>query len=319
MLSRVADSLYWVSRYIERAEHTARAVNVHLNGLVEEGGLSPEVVQARWRRLYDGLQLALPAVDPNDDRALAHHLTLDVRNPASVVGCVAAARENARQVREQISTEMWYSLNRFYLTLRAVQLQQMWDEPHQFYSAVRDGAHLIQGVTAATMLRGPGWYFGELGTYIERMSAGAGLLRASAELLDSGTEPQGRPGRAVYFEWLNLLKSFMAFEAYCKVYSADLKAAQIVEMLVLNAEFPHGARFCAGQVQMALAALHTRKNARVVRLAGRLRSTLDFDQREDIFATGLAVYMTQVQQQTAQIHEAIYETFINYPIEQALP
>jgi len=145
MLSRVADSLYWMSRYLERAEHTARLIDVDFQLRLEQ---SPELGSTRWLRLLEALQLPEPAGGKIDSSTLAYTLTLDRTNASSIVSCISSARENLRQVREQCSSEMWEQLNRLYLQIVATAAGESWILHSQlFFRGALDGAHLFQGVT----------------------------------------------------------------------------------------------------------------------------------------------------------------------------
>ncbi|MEI7773053.1 MAG: alpha-E domain-containing protein, partial [Chloroflexales bacterium] len=161
MLSRVADSLYWMSRYLERAEHTARLIAVGLNLMLDQ---TPQSVGPRWERLLAALRAYPPPSGSGDAYAIARMLTFDTSNEGSIVSCIASARENARQVRELISSEMWEQLNRLYLRVKGSSIDQIWQgEPLEFYQDVKEGAHLFQGVTDATMTHGEGWQFIQVG------------------------------------------------------------------------------------------------------------------------------------------------------------
>lgn len=312
MLSRVADSLYWMSRYLERAEHTARLVDVNLQ-MIDQGSHSSE---HRWMRLLASLQAERPGGKRSDAYTIVNGLAFDAANPASIVGSIALARENARQVREQISSEMWEQLNRLYLEARQTRMAEIWaGEPHRFFQSVKEGAQLFQGITDATMSHGEGWRFIEIGRFIER-------AQATAVLLDANISAVIAEGDAYdYFEWVGLLKSFTAFEAYCKVYTADVQPERLVEFLLLNAEFPHSMRFAADRVHASLQAIGrstaTRNAARAERLSGRLRAAIDYGQIDEIMAD-MHAYLETVQRQCAQLHTAIHQIYFAYSIETAL-
>ncbi len=219
MLSRVAESLYWMSRYLERAEHTARLIDVDLNLMLDQ---SPDSSLERWGRLLEGLRTSLPPGEKGDALSVTQTLTFDSSNPTSIVTCIASARENARNVREQISSEMWEQVNRLFLRVTRSGIEGIWNsQPHEFFRAVKEGAHLFQGITDSTMNHGEGWHFIQLGRFIERAGATAALMDVHFRRFAH------RPDQAVettdYLEWVGLLKSCTAFEAYCKVYTAELR------------------------------------------------------------------------------------------------
>jgi uncharacterized alpha-E superfamily protein len=317
MLSRVADSLYWMSRYLERAEHTARLIDVDLQLRLDQ---SPEAGSGRWWRLLEALQAPRPENSLIDATTLTHILTLDKSNSSSIISCVGAARENLRQVREQCSTEMWEQLNRLYLQVNSTASGEAWLlHSYVFFRAVRDGAHLFQGITDSTMSHGEGWQYIQLGRYVERTDAVARLIGAYlCRLPDS-------PDQAVeseeYLEWIGLLKSCAAFEAYCKKYTAELRPLRVAEFLLLNPEFPHSVRFSVDKVHAALRAiaeLTERKAEQPVRLAGRLRATLSFSQIDEVMASGASAYVESVRHQCSQAHTAIHQIYFDYPVEAEL-
>lgn len=317
MLSRVADSLYWMSRYLERAEHTARLIEVDLQLRLDQ---SPESGAGRWLRLLNALQ-TLGTGDPKIEAAsITHLLTLDRTNPSSILSCVSAARENLRQVREQCSTEMWEQLNRLYLQVSNTSKAESWLlNSHIFFRAVLEGAHLFQGVTDSTMSHGEGWQYIQLGRYVERTDT---LARLIGTHFGSLTQP---PDQAVeseeYLEWVGLLKSCAAFEAYCKTYTAEMRPLRVAEFLLLNPEFPHSVRFSVDMVHASLARIGEmteRKAEQPVRLAGRLQATLNFSQIEEILASGAGAYVDSVRWQCAQAHTAIHQVYFDYSVESAL-
>jgi uncharacterized alpha-E superfamily protein len=318
MLSRVADRLYWMSRYLERAEHTARVINVNLNLMLDE---SPEVAARRWDRLRLSLQAPPLAADSNDAHQITELMTFDQDNRSSIFSCIAMARDNLRHVREQISSEMWEQLNRLFHQIRANRIADLWNVgPHEFFRSVTEGMHLFQGITDSTMTHGEGWQFIQVGRYIERICATAVLLDVHfKDFFDSRT---GSVEAASYLDWVGLLKSCTAFEAYCKAYTAELAPERIAEFLLLNSEFPRSVRFAAETMQNAFEAIAatavTRKPVRLNRLAGRLRASLDFGQIDEIMDGGLPAYLSNIQSQAVQIHNAIQQTYIAYPIESAL-
>jgi uncharacterized alpha-E superfamily protein len=318
MLSRVADSLYWMSRFLERAEHTARLIDVHLNQMLDQAGGDANL---RWQRLLRSLRTAQPAEEA-DAYSVTRSLTFDEANTSSIVSCIASARENARQVREQISSEMWVQLNRLFLQVKQTSMEQIWHaEPHKFLNSVKEEIYLFQGITDATMSHSEGWHFIRVGRFLERATATAALLDTHFSVFL--TEQTGYESEPLdYLSWVELLRSCALFEAYCKVYTAALRPAQIAEFLLLNAEAPRSIRFACAMMQGALQAIAkstgVRNPGRAERLAGRLRAMLDYDQIEEILSGDIHEYLESIQRQCALIHNGIYQTYIVYPIEIAL-
>ena len=319
MLSRVADSLYWTSRYLERAEHTSRLIDIGLNLMLDQ---SEAAVERRWGRLLDSVHAPPLLTGTSDAYHITEAMTFDMSNETSIVACIAAARENLRQVREQISSEMWEQLNRLFLQVKETRLDDVWNvTTHEFFRSVKEGAHLFQGITDATMNHGEGWQFIQVGRYIERAAATSTLLDVYTNDLMMRNDSTDAPQRN-YLDWVGLLKACTAFEAYCKVYTADLRPERVVEFLLLNPDCPRSVRFAVEAMQASFQSIAeatgTRKSGRVNRLAGRLRATLSFGHIDEILETGLRAYLNDVRRQCAQIHEAILQTYVAYQVESAL-
>jgi len=317
MLSRAADSLYWMSRYLERAEHTARLIDVDLQLRLDQ---SPAAGSGRWLGLLEALQVPAPENGPIDAETLTHLLTLDRTNPSSIISCIAAARENLRQVREQCGSDMWEQLNRLFLQVKSTASSEAGLlDSYVFFRAVQDGAHLFQGVTDSTMSHGEGWHYIQLGRFVERADAVARLIGAHfsrfPHALDQAVESEE------YLEWVGLLKSCAAFQAYCKAHTAELRPLRVAEFLLLNPSFPHSVRFSVDMVHTALRAigeLTERKAEQPVRIAGRLRATLSFSQIDEIMASGANAFVDSIRWQCTQAHSAIHQIYFDYSVESAL-
>jgi uncharacterized alpha-E superfamily protein len=314
MLSRVAESLYWMSRYLERAEHTARVIKVQLNLMLER---ETESDDGHWRRMLKSLAVEMAEVKEGEAQAVANSLIHSTSSRSSIVSCIMAARENARQVREQISSEMWEQLNRmFHEVTRADAASELASDVDDFLYAIKEGTYLFQGITDSTMTHGEGWQFIQAGRSLERAAALAILLGVHfREFYGKDAEPEP-------IEWTGLLRSCTAFEAYCKAYTADLRPDRIAEFLVLNPSFPHSIRFSADALEIALkqigSEVSSRRSARVERIAGRMQATLAFGQIDEIMIGGLQAYLETVLRQCSQAHGALYQTYVAYPIEAAL-
>jgi uncharacterized alpha-E superfamily protein len=317
MLSRVADNLYWMSRYLERAEHTARLIDVDLQLRLDQ---SPEVASGRWLGLLEALQVTPPENVPLDADTLTFLLTSDRSNPSSIISCVGAARENLRQVREQCSSEMWEQLNRLYLQVKSTaSADSGLADSHGLFRAVQDGAHLFKGVTGSTMLHGEAWHYIQIGRFLERTEAVARLIGAHFSRcphpLDQSVESEE------YLEWVGLLKSCAAFQAYCKAHTAELRPLRVAEFLLLNSRFPHSVAYsidCVHDALTAIAELTERKAEQPVRITGRLRATLSFSQIDEIMASGAIAYVDSIRRQCAQAHTAIQQVYFDYSVESAL-
>jgi uncharacterized alpha-E superfamily protein len=317
MLSRVADSLYWMSRYLERAEHTMRMLDVNFSMTLDPSSTSEE---RRWKRVLTALGNPAGLAWSGNFYSLVGSLTFDRTIAASITGCISSARENARQVREEISTEQWQRLNRMYhrVTEQAPKEGTGLDE---FSAATLDDLHLFQGVTDTTMSHGEGWHFIQIGRSIERASSVATLL-GLFELDPAHDDMSEGAGSQQFLEWIGLLRCCTAFEAYCNVYTADLTQSQILQFLLLNKEFPHSVRYSIDQLRWALMALQ-QESGRVVaeelsRVAGRLQASLNFCEISEVLAQGVSAYVQNISQQCREIHSLIYRDYIHYTVQMAL-
>jgi uncharacterized alpha-E superfamily protein len=308
MLSRVADSLYWMSRYFERADHCARVLEANHNLMLNPSKPSRE---QRWQRITAslGLSAELSGVDPQMNVV---RLIGEARLPSSILACITSARENAGQVREQISSEMWERLNQLYHEITQASMQLSSDsEPLRLIGVLREGTYRFQGVTDSTMNHGEGWHFIQLGKYIERACGLSALLDAQFSTL-AGTDD---------LDWVGLLTSCSAFEAYCKVYTAELKPSAVAEFLLLNPSFPYTVRYSAEQMHCALLALDnissTRKASTIERMIGKLQSSLAYTQIDEIMVRDVHPFLAGVIEQCHKLHVAVHEAYIEYPVESA--
>jgi uncharacterized alpha-E superfamily protein len=315
LLSRVADALYWISRYLERAEHTARLIDVAVDLELDRAAA---VESTAIGRLYQSLGLTV--VDAGGPVPLLNTALFDPASRNSVAACVIAARENARQVREEISSDMWEQLNALFLRVRQMRDDAMWaGRTHYVSRSIVEGVHLFAGITDATMGHGEGWQYLQVGRFLERSSAVAGLLdvflnRRSDDRLSPPLDQS---------DWVALLRSCAALEGYCRQYTADVRPERVAEFLLLNAECPRSVRFAATQVELALRAIARQTGrgggTRAERLSGRLRASLDYGQVDEILGDDPRGYLTGISRQCAQIHGALYQAYIAYQIDAALP
>jgi uncharacterized alpha-E superfamily protein len=318
MLSRVADSLYWMARYLERAEHTARILDVQLNLMLDEG---EEHGGERWRRLLQSLDVSLEELEaPADAVRIAQFLTLDMESSASILGAITYARENAKQLREHISSEMWERLNRLYLDLRQESARDLWrQEPQEFCRRVIDGVSLFSGISLSTLNQGEAWHFLQVGRHLERT---LNIAYAVDVHYQHFYKPQDTAGTSRDFmEWVGLLKGCAAFEAYCRVYTAEFSPEQIAEFLILNTEFPQAIGFGAITIHEELKKIEERGNhetSRLRRLTGKLQARLRYGQIEEMLPADLHGFLGEVIEQGGLIHQAVYQSYISYPIESAM-
>ena len=317
MLARVADSLYWIGRYIERAEHLSRLSDVMLQATLDQSEAAAQAVH-----------VALAAVGEDDaslgDRTpfdAARDLVLDREDYGSVVVSLARARENARQVREEISTEQWQRLNRLFHHVRSPQAQaQFRNSVGDLLASIVDGIHLFKGVSDTTMIHGQGWQFIRLGRYLERAYSTATLLEVYQPDLFCASEREHSGYQ--YLEQVGLLRCCTAFEAYCQVYTADISADRILEFLLLNRDFPHAIRYAVDCIRSAVESIQ-RSGARrppedLTAGIGRLHAMLGYTTIGEILAGNPGRFLHSIRQQCIQIHELVYRVYIQYSIQSAL-
>ncbi len=318
MLSRVAESLYWTSRYLERAEHTVRLLDTNLGLMLDKSHTSAE---RRWLRVLAALGNPSNISWSGDAYKLVQALCFETASPASVVNCIIAARENARQIREEISTEQWQRLNRLFHEVSNARNELYSDlQFAEFLPTVIDGVHLFQGVTDTTLSHEEGWQFLQVGRFLERASATALLLDIyHREVVRS---PEESVDAYEYLEWVGMLRSCTAFEAYCKVYTADLTYERMLEFLLLNPNFPHSIRYSIDHLHRSLTAIHQESHQQnvdeLMRVSGKLRTLLGYDQISDVFTTGPGNYLRRILQECHHIHDLIYEVYIQYSVQTAL-
>ncbi|WP_031499454.1 alpha-E domain-containing protein [Bryobacter aggregatus] len=311
MLSRVADSLYWMARYLERAENTTLLLDANIQLMLEQ---KPQAVERQLRRINLSLGQPLKIEGKISVPALEHALIFDPQVKTSIISCVMQARENARQVREQISSEMWSEINGLYHFVKKYDAEDLEQElPLEFLNEVRRNLSLFKGETDATMSHGEEWWFLQFGRHMERAVNTCTMLNVHSPEL-CGQADIG------HLELLALLRSCSAFEAYLKKYTAEFSAENIVEFLLLNPQHPHSILFCVRGIQQSIAAFPVQdQRSTVERLAGRLVATLSYSSVDEILASGLNLALDNVIRQCVQVHSALHQTYIDYPIETSLP
>jgi uncharacterized alpha-E superfamily protein len=310
MLSRVAESIYWMSRYTERAENVARFIDVNLNLSLD---LGPEMAH-QWAPLI---------FITGDERKFKEHfgeasqanviqfLTFDEQNPNSIISCLRTARENARQVRDMISSAMWEELNKFYLLVRdAQQSGDVAASPFDFFGKIKLGGSLLEGVAESTMSRGEAWHFRRLGRSIERADKTSRILDVKYYLLLPSAADVGTPLDTV--QWAALLKSASALEMYRKKYGR-ITPVQVAEFLVLDCDFPRAMHFCLIEAEQSLLSITggapgTFRNS-AEQYLGRLRAELDYANMQEIIQRGLHEFIDSFQTKLNLVGQSIHETF----------
>lgn len=309
MLSRVANSIYWINRYVERAENVSRFVEVNLHLLLD----TPVGTMQQWE----------PLVVTTGDRTLFKErygeataenvlkfLTFDSEYPNSIRSCVKSARENARSVREIISSEMWEQLNEFYLQVEEAAKFADLAKLYEFYPEVKTASHLFAGVMEATMSHNESWHFGRLGRFLERSDKTARILDVKYFILLPSVAAVGSP--LDNLQWIALLRSASAYEMYRKC-EHMLSPSGVVDFLVLHPEFPRSIRCCILQAEQSLNKIlgSPQDSWRLSseRRLGKLRSQLDYITLEEIFDIGLHQFLDDLQNDLNHVGSAITENF----------
>ena len=292
MLSRVADSLYWMARYVERAESTARILEVtYRMSLMPQ---APELVKQEWFAPLNITGTLFPFSGRYSEvcaRDVLRYMVLDPDNPSSIYSCAKGARENARAVRGRITSEMWEVLNSTWLELQNVRESRLDSEGVvQFFDWVKERSHLFRGVTVGTALRDQAFHFNRLGTFLERADNTARILDVKYHVLLPSVEDVG--GAVDYYQWAAVLRSVSAFEAYRKVYRDLITPLRVAELLILHKNMPRSLHACMAEAYDMLQVLSTPQAEEAVRLAGELHAELHFGRIEKIFGLGLHEYLT---------------------------
>ena len=283
MLSRVADALFWMSRYLERAEHLARLLDTSLHLELDLRGVDVRPAEHLAQCLAAILQQPILQVGMNGGNPLTNFalgLTFETGNPASIVCCISRARMNARSVRGYISSLMWRELNKLHWRLREPDFHARAKEsPHDYYQAVECGSLLFQGVCDATMTRDEGWQFIQLGKYFERADKTLRILDVRYHILQNLQTPMGLP--LSNLQWVGVLRDCRAYEAFQREQPGRVDPEKVVEFLLLHESFPRSVRFCLEQSARALAAIE-RDQSQADRILGRVISDLRYVERAQL-------------------------------------
>jgi uncharacterized alpha-E superfamily protein len=328
MLSRDADACYWIGRYVERAEATARMVDVHYHAALETtapAGNGDDLQPLRWQSILaiSGNEEDYYArYNTENDRDILHYFAFDRENPNSIHSNWKMARENARAIREQIASEMWEALNISYLQLTEWNVDRaLSGTPHEFFHLIKNASHLFQGILNRTMLMGETRDWLDTGRFLERGDQTARLLDVKYhDLLPTAQpaelDPLGVGGPLDTHGWIAVLKSVSAFEMYHKTYQAGIRPAHVVDFLVLNPQFPASVRHCIGRVESCLRRISGNQReepqTEPERLLGRLRADLTYSRPEEIIIHGLHEFLENVQIRCAAIGNAITRTYLSY-------
>jgi len=314
MLSRVANSIYWMCRYIERAENVARFIGVNLNLLLD----MPSEKDKHWLPLVmtTGDQaLFEKEKSVYDQEAVISFLTFDRTYPNSILSCLSAARENARSIREIISSEMWEHLNNFYLELiKAESIKMAMEDPDRFFNIIKMRSHLFTGLMDCTLSHGEAWNFARIGMMIERADKTSRILDVKYFMLLPGADLVNTPIDNI--QWIAVLKSASAFEMYRKEFH-HIIPRNVANFLIFDKQFPRSIYHCISKAQIYLHRITGSPNGAVTnsteKQLGRLMADLEYTDIDEVIDAGLHEFLANLQDRLNTMGGTIGTTFFNLP------
>ena len=328
MLSRTADHLFWMARYMERAENTARMLDINVQtSLLPQ---SADMAEQGWRGLLSISELTSSYLARHgrfDAASIMEFMVRDETNSSSIVACLRAARENARAVRGALTTEVWETQNQTWLEFRRMlATQALQRDPSALFEWVKFRSHLSRGVTVGTMLQDEALHFLRIGTFLERADNTARLLdvkfhalmnefhgTAQSQSMGSMRQVQGF-GRDQpeydFYHWSAVLRSVSGFEVYRKVYRDVIRPEKVAELLILRADMPRSLAACMGGVMHNLQLVANEHSGETLRRAGRLNADLQYGRIDEILATGLHAYLTQFLDRVSDLGYGISRDFL---------
>lgn len=330
MLSRHADSAFWIGRYVERAEATARAIDVHYHFGLESPFTGKALTWESILAISGQSDLFSERYEVQDERNILYFFAFDDGNPNSIRSCLHFARENGRSIRDQISSEMWQCLNTNYLRFREWNINRALASPYAFFEQVKEGGHLFRGITERTLLHGETRQFWDVGQYLERADQTARILdvkyhdllprfqstAAIPEPPDPSVDPATVGGPIDTHGWIAVLKSVGAFEAFRKTFRQGVSPSRVAEFLILHPDFPASIRFSVGKVEEGLRRISGNRDRSPAnaaeRAVGRLYNDLNYLRAEDIVAGGLHEFLDDVQKACSHIGGAVITTYLRY-------
>ncbi|MEY3789790.1 MAG: hypothetical protein RI960_1611 [Pseudomonadota bacterium] len=309
MLSRTADHLFWMARYTERAENTARMLDVNIQTQLLPQ--SAEAAEQGWRAVL-GISELQPAFDEKyglvSRKDVIDFMVRDPDNGSSIISCLTQARENARAVRGTLTTEVWETQNTTWLEMNVLLKDKVLQrDPSEFFEWVKHRSHLSRGVTIGTMLKDEAFYFIRLGTFLERADNTARLLDVKFHGEDHAL--LGATDRDFY-HWAAVLRSVSAFETYRKAYRDVITPERVAELLILRGDMPRSLIACMNEVVNNLAEVRNDISAETERFAGRLHADLKFNSMDDILKHGLHDYLTEFLEHVYELGNRVSRDFL---------
>jgi uncharacterized alpha-E superfamily protein len=313
MLARDADSVYWMARYIERAEHVARILWVNSNLLVDVGDLAPALQDRQWESVLTIFHAVRPEITEGPTAVwLRHYMTFGRDNPNSIFSCITRARENARGVRELISSEMWENLNALYWSLQSEDAPKLFEESHdEFFRSVMTGSLMFQGLTDQTMAHDQRWLFAQLGKHLERITVTCRVIETKFNILHQAEAMLEAPLRNIH--WMAVLRSCCSIEAYRRMHVGDMDPLKVAAFLLLEANFPRSVRYSVHHAHESISRLRSELNPPTIdnaeRILGRLDTQLEYAEMSEILNEGLPAYLQKIQSQIADAAMAVQQSY----------
>jgi uncharacterized alpha-E superfamily protein len=319
MLSRVANSLYWMSRYIERSENVARLLDVNLQLMLDFADLNDQQLKEHWLPILCSAgdeETFFKLYERADSESVTEFLTFREENPNSIISCLFTARENARQVRDQISLEMFETLNECYLFLKSRNAREVWQSgAHEFYEQIKRYSHLFQGLTGSTFTRNEGYEFINLGKFLERADKTTRILDIKYHILLPSVADVG--GAVDAAQWQAILRSASALEAYRRFHVEDILPKKVAEFLIFSTTFPRSIRSCMEHLDNDLHRLSGKEKREYKsaeeRAFGKLLSDLNFLTIDDILNEGLHEFLQKIQTTLDRLDDHIYQEYMYHP------
>jgi uncharacterized alpha-E superfamily protein len=314
LLARDADSVYWMSRYIERAEHVARLLLVNSNLLVDVGDLDPDLQERQWQSVLTIMRS--PARESSNGSAtggqIPLYMTFDPDNPNSLLTCVTRARENARGIRENISAEMWEAINTLYWSIRGDDARARFEEsPDDFLRQVMNGSMLFQGLTDQTLDHDQRWLFTQLGKYLERIDVTCGIIETRYGILKNAERKLEGALRNIH--WMAVLRCCCSLEAYRRHYLGDMDPLRVASFLILERNYPRSIRYSVAMAHEAIASIRAEVSPLAIdpaeRILGRLDAQLEYAEMGEVLTDGLPAYLQKIRNQIGETALAVQKAY----------
>ena len=319
MLSRTADCLYWMARYTERAENTARMLDVnHQTSLLPQPA---EFLEQSWKKLLTISKLEEAFLSQHEvinRENVLDFMIYETSNPSSIVSCLYAARENARVIRGKITSEVWETQNTTWLELQRILEARHQADPSRLLEWVKHRCHLFRGVLYGTMLKNEAFYFINVGTLLERADNTARILETKYEYQDTQkvSDPKkssndGTGGAFFdFYHWAALLRSVSAFEIYRQIYSDQVTPKQVAKLLIFNKQMPRSLVCCVNELIPLISEMKNQQSKEIERLLGKLKASLEYSDIDEVFDQGLEDFIEVFLERINHIADEISNAYL---------